>query len=106
MDHCRIGSLETLADMYRERVRDHCRIGSLETWKTDIPFTPVRSLPHRQLRNVTADTVGCPLGSLPHRQLRNYDYMIAQCAMGSLPHRQLRNKIDHFPMQTTVITAA
>ena len=54
-DHCRIGSLEMLKNPDQESLMDHCRIGSLETG----PFIPVkvpcRSLPHRQLRNISSE---------------------------------------------------
>ena len=32
VDHCRIGSLETMTPMTEETVKDHCRIGSLEIY--------------------------------------------------------------------------
>ncbi|HAT1950791.1 TPA: hypothetical protein I8Z53_001881 [Legionella pneumophila] len=50
-----------------------------------------RSLPHRQLRNKVAASIGLIPGSLPHRQLRNDDSTDYLVPTSSLPHRQLRN---------------
>ena len=51
-DHCRIGSLEIWFERDYIYEYDHCRIGSLETWKFTNNLKLVRSLPHRQLRNM------------------------------------------------------
>ena len=57
-DHCRIGSLEMSKTHALILLKDHCRIGSLENALGGNGQGTTRSLPHRQLRNLTP--VGIP----------------------------------------------
>ncbi|HAT2036340.1 TPA: hypothetical protein I8Z92_001767 [Legionella pneumophila] len=68
----------------------HCRTGSLEITTSAAATGTVRSLPHRQLRNMKTNDVKQRRSSLPHRQLRNYHFWYHHVSGCSLPHRQLR----------------
>ena len=74
-----------------ETENDHCRIGSLETDMLTPLRVKLRSLPHRQLRNLAQSGRCAHLGSLPHRQLRKLKRRPRKLSGRSLPHRQLRN---------------
>ena len=69
--HCRIGSLEIPGHLPCLVHDVHCRIGSLEKIRQKCKPSPVRSLPHRQLRKSGTKKICLRCSSLPHRQLRN-----------------------------------
>tara|TARA_R110001592_G_scaffold226005_1_gene482037 strand:- start:3020 stop:3205 length:186 start_codon:yes stop_codon:yes gene_type:complete len=50
-----------------------------------------RSLPYRQLRNLSELPEITNTGSLPYRQLRNFNMQTSYKSARSLPYRQLRN---------------
>ena len=51
--HCHVGSLEKGLLQYRHYCCVHCHVGSLENWYSPHYFKGIRSLPRRQLRNIT-----------------------------------------------------
>ena len=72
--HCRIGSLEKIAESRAHPVWVHCRIGSLEIFMGEKKAANPCSLPHRQLRKSGEMVWRLRKCSLPHRQLRKFFY--------------------------------
>ena len=71
----------------------HCRTGSLEKEMSAKPLLNGCSLPHRQLRKTSINSIVDPIGSLPHRQLRKMLNWLPNFRLSSLPHRQLRKVV-------------
>ena len=68
----------------------HCRIGSLEMEAAHAVSDFLRSLPHRQFRNLAREIAVKVSSSLPHRQFRKDTIFRSIPGKCSLPHRQFR----------------